>query len=289
MERLDAHVHHYNFGADPGDLIRKFEAAGIHGGNVFSAPPKQLSLARREATFEERLDDILKYTSKYPDRLFPILWIHPDEDGICEKVYMAAEKGIKGFKIICNNFFIYEKKGIKLLENIAAAGKPVMFHSGILWDGTVSSAYNRPMNWECCIEINKLKFSLAHCSWPWYDECIALYGKFLSAYGLRPDVSSEMFLDLTPGTPEPYRRDLLTKLHTVGYDIKHNLLFGTDGRADDYASEWASRWIGIDDAIYDDLKLDDDTRECIYGVNLMRFLGITDDNVAHRPQTPDGR
>lgn len=28
-----------------------------------------------------------------------------------------------------------------------------------------------------------------------------------------------MFLDLTPGTPEIYRRDLLTKLFTIGYDV----------------------------------------------------------------------
>ncbi len=62
---------------------------------------------------------------------------------------------------------------------------------------------------------------MGHCSWPWYDECIALYGKFLNA--LEKDGAPEMFFDLTPGTPVIYRRDLLTKLFTVGYDVPDNI------------------------------------------------------------------
>ncbi len=287
MERFDAHVHLMKLGADPQSYLERLEQAGINGSNVFSVPPLQYRKLDCDLSFENRMKDVLRFTEGHRDILFPVLWIHPDEDGICERVFEAVENGICAFKIICNNFYIYEDKGIRLLEQIAKTGKPVMFHSGILWDGNVSSAYNRPMNWECCLEIDKLKFSLAHCSWPWYDECIALYGKFLSAYGLRPDVSAEMFLDLTPGTPEPYRRDLLTKIHTVGYDIKRNILFGTDCRAEDYNPVWTKRWLGIDDKIYDEIGLDDDTRECIYSRNLKRFLGLSSETVQYKPKKPD--
>ena len=56
---------------------------------------------------------------------------------------------------------------------------------------------------------------MGHCSWPWYDECIAVYGKFLNGVANDQD-APEMFFDLTPGTPRIYREDLLTKLFTVG-------------------------------------------------------------------------
>lgn len=75
-----------------------------------------------------------------------------------------------------------------------------------------SSQYNRPSEFEPLLEINGLKFSLAHISWPWCDELIAVYGKFLNAYAGNPDHSVEMFIDITPGTPPIYRQEVLTKL-----------------------------------------------------------------------------
>ena len=287
MRKYDMHLHKNFIGGDPSDLVSKLEQSGFYGSNVISLSPKESPIVNESVDFAKRLSDLLAYTGKYPDRLFPVLWVHPDEDAIEEKIAEAAEKGVRAFKMICSNYYIYEDKGMKVLHAIAKSGKPVMFHSGILWDGRPSSNYNRPANWECCLEVPKLRFSLAHCSWPWYDECIAVYGKFLSAYALRPDLSSEMFLDLTPGTPEPYRRDLLTKLHTVGYDIKHNLLFGTDCNAENYNVEWNKRWVAIDNAIYADLKLDEDTLECIYSRNFLRFMGLSDETVTLKPKFSD--
>ncbi len=287
MRKYDMHMHKTRPGSDPAALISRLEEAGLFGSNVISLPPTQSPITGQGLEYEERVTDLLRFTAAYPGRLFPILWIHPDEDGAPEKVADAVSRGVMGFKMICNNYYAYEDKCLRVLEQIAATGKPVMFHSGILWDGRVSAKYNRPINWEICLEVPKLRFSLAHCSWPWYDEAIALYGKFLSAYGLRPDLSAEMFLDLTPGTPEIYRRDLLTKLHTVGYDIQHNLMFGVDCRAEDYHSDWASNWMRIDDAIYDELGLSEDAREHIYGLNLLRFLGVSDEQVCLKPKTPD--
>ena len=73
-----------------------------------------------------------------------------------------------------------------------------------------------------------LRFALAHVSWPWVDECLAVYGKFLNALTRRRELSVEMFIDTTPGTPRIYRQEVLTKLMTIGYDVEHNILFGTD-------------------------------------------------------------
>ena len=289
MQRFDGHTHLRVPNADPHRLIAQLETAGMTGAAVISVPPEGYTIMNATAPYEERVADVLAFTAAYPDRLFPLLWVHPDEPDICRKVADAATRGVLGFKMICNNYYVYEDKAMRLLQAIAATGKPVLFHSGILWDGAVSSCYNKPVNWECCLEIPHLKFALAHVSWPWCDENLALYGKFLNAYTKRPDLSVEMFVDITPGTPPIYRREVLTKLHTIGYDIRHNLLFGTDGRADDYNGAWCRQWQQTDDAIYADLGLSEDTVAATYGGNLLRFLGLSDETVTHMAQTADGR
>lgn len=79
--------------------------------------------------------------------------------------------------------------------------------------------------------------------WTEGNECIALYGSILNAYVQRPECSAEMFFDRTPGTPPIYRRDLLYKLFHVGYDVPHNILFGTACSTGDYNSAWAREWL----------------------------------------------
>ena len=288
MQRFDGHTHLRTLEADPHRLLSQLEAAGMHGASVISVPPEGYTVMNTTADYEQRVADVLKFTSAYPERLFPLLWIHPDEPDILRKIGDAAARGVMGFKMICNNYYVYEDKAMRVLEAIAESGKPVLFHSGILWDGAVSSNYNKPVNWECCLEIPRLKFALAHVSWPWCDENLALYGKFLNAYTKRPDLSVEMFVDITPGTPPIYRREVLTKLHTIGYDIQHNLLFGTDGRADDYNEDWCRQWQQTDDGIYTELGLSDETVSATYGDNLRRFLGLSDEVVTHIAQTADG-
>jgi hypothetical protein len=79
----------------------------IYGGCVFSTPPNEnKDFCGKE--FDERLEEVLSFTAPYKDRLFPVLWMHPYEENIMEKIDIAVEKGIVGFEIICNDFYIYE-------------------------------------------------------------------------------------------------------------------------------------------------------------------------------------
>ena len=286
MEKIyDMHIHLWSGGA-PESLIERLEAAGIYGGAVFSEPPRQM-LMGHSAGGEERLVQVLSFCRKFPDRLFPVLWVHPDEEGTLPLIKTAAAEGIRGFKIICNNFYVHENKSMEMLYCIAEAGIPALFHSGILWTPGVSGEFNRPLNWERLIEIPSLRFSMAHCSWPWYDECLALYGKFLFLSGQK-DFSSEMYLDLTPGTPPSYRRDLLTKLLTSGYDIDRHILYGIDCDAGNYRVEWAQKWLKIDNEIFDDLGLEPQQKERIFSGNTLRFFGISGEGYRYRPTTYDG-
>lgn len=277
MSIFDIHIHACGeltkTAFDPLSLLKQMDAAGVSGGCVFSGAPRYWG-ADRVYSPKERLDEILRCCEGFQDRLYPILWVHPDEDGTLDAVEEAAERGIMGFKIICNNFFVYEDKSLELLEKIEKTNRPVLFHSGILWDDTVSCEYNRPLHWEAVCRIPGLRFSLAHCSWPWYDEAIALYGKL--CFNHRKDASkySEMFLDLTPGTPVPYRKDLYTKLLGSGYDIENNLLWGTDCYANAYDSAWAQQWHQLDESIFDELGVSSETRRKIYYENRKRFFHV---------------
>lgn len=286
MKIFDMHIHALNTKPNPEYLIRKLDDAGVYGACVFSNWPKRANAALG-TSFEERLEEVLNWTNGYEERLFPVLWIHPYEDNVIENIHKAVEKGVVAFKIICTDFYVYEEECLAVLKEIAALNKPVIFHTGILWDGQVSSNYNRPINWESLLTIKGLRFSMGHCSWPWIDECIALYGKFLNALRYNGNNNAEMFFDITPGTPEIYREELLTKLFTIGYDVSNNVMFGTDASAHEYSDTWAKNWINIDRKIMDNLGVSKENREKLYYENLLRFLGKINKEISIATPTTD--
>ncbi|HML46043.1 MAG TPA: hypothetical protein PKE04_04760, partial [Clostridia bacterium] len=211
----DVHQHLANRDGSPQAWRAAMRAAGIQGGALFSQQPAENNLGEGP-DFEERLSQVLEWCAGCEDT-DPVLFIHPNEPDACGRAKEAAARGIAGFKMICNNYRVGDERALRLIETIAGLGKPLFFHSGIIWNREDSSRYNRPVEWEALLGIRGLRFSLAHCSWPWYDECIAVYGKFAHVSG-----APEMFFDLTPGTPPIYRKDLLYKLFNVGYDVEDN-------------------------------------------------------------------
>ena len=286
MKIFDMHVHAENTPPAPALLLERLALAGVYGCSVISNQPREMD-AETGTDFDARLAEVLAWTKGYEDRLIPVLWMHPDEGNISEKISKASKAGVAAFKVICNNFCVGEQKSMDMLEKIAELGKPVIFHSGILWDGAPSSVYNRPANWEALLELKKIRFSLAHCSWPWIDECIAVYGKFLNALSKGKDV--EMFVDLTPGTPEIYREELLRKLFTVGYDVPNNIMYGSDCSAGDYQYAWTKKWLAIDTALFDKFHIPPKMRQKIFEGNFMRFLGRNTEKIDRFIPLPDSQ
>ena len=271
---LDGHIHIMDKikNTDYDSFNRLLKSAGPEGGLIISFPPTA-SFASETYHWEDRIKEVMAFTGN-DNNLYPIFWIDPTQDDAKSQVDIACEYGILGFKIICDSFYISDEKAMNTVKYIASKEKPILFHSGILWDGKVSSKFNKPVEFESLIKVDGLKFTLAHVSWPWYDECIALYGKFLNAHVYSKDLSVEMFIDLTPGTPHIYRQEVLTKLFNVGYDIENNIIFGTDGYIGNYNASWTENWIKTDNEIYDKLEINEDIRNKIFGENLLRFLGI---------------
>ncbi len=282
---MHIHVEHPLYQPVPEDapqrVLDSFREVGLTGGCLFSPSPKDKY--GKFIPYEERMRILEAYTHGQAGRLFPVFWVHPDEPDAEERILDAHRRGVTAYKFLCDTYYVYEEKSMRLLRRIAEMGKPVIFHSGILWYGGETSKYNRPLNWEALIDLPKLRFSMGHCSWPWHDECIAMYGKFLN-HLLSTDVKEpcEMFFDLTPGTPPIYRRDLLFKLFRIGYDVENNILFGTDSILPDYNPKWVAGWMERDAALYSELGVSDAIVRKIYRDNIRRFLGIDVCKVTHR-------
>lgn len=274
--RLDCHIHHsLGFGSQP-ELTQSLSKAGLTGGIVFSDSPNSLAFKKRDRPYTavERMDDVLRVTAGN-DCLYPFFFIDPTESDARDQVRLACDKGLAGFKVICNHFYPGDERALPVYQLIADLNKPLLFHSGILYDGkNASGNFNRPCAFEPLLSIPRLKFAMAHVSWPWTDECIAVYGKFENYLrNASPDNAPELFLDITPGTPPVYRRDMLNRLLNVGYDgLADHILWGCDCSTDyrvDYSREVQAR----DDGIYRDMGLKQDWLDKVYWKNTLRFLG----------------
>ena len=282
---LDGHIHIRDGNVDQAGLVQRMGEAGVEGGILVSMAPSAFRPDDAVKSAAERLDNVMAWAQGNAN-LFPFYWIDPADDDAVEQVAQAVEKGVAGFKIICDQCLASDELVMEVAREIAAANRPILFHSGILWDGKASSAYNRPADFEALLEIDGLKFSLAHVSWPWCDECIAVYGKFQNARSTRPALATEMFIDTTPGTPAIYRQEVLTRLFTVGYDVENNVIFGTDCRANDYNVAWAKEWLARDQKILEKLKVGAEVVAKVFGGNLQRLVQPTSAPVEKKALRP---
>lgn len=269
---LDGHIHIGDRTEERDGFLNALRSAGVDGGLVISLPPPGFPTFGPSSPPLERMDNLLSWCAT--DNLYPFFWVDPIAPDAADQVAMAVDKGAMGFKVICDRFFPQDDRAMTIFTAIADANLPILFHSGILWDGKPSSSYNRPAAFEALLTVKGLRFSLAHISWPWCDELIAVYGKFLHAHAPDRDSSVEMFIDTCPGTPPIYRPDALTKLFTVGYDVASNVVFGTDFVTHDYSALSCQQLIERDMNIFKEIGLDKDTLDAIYAGNLKRFLGI---------------
>lgn len=272
--RYDSHIHVMHRGTpEPEKFLRTLEAAGMKGACIFSVcPTRRFKNELPDPDPAWAMDNVIAWASASP-LIYPFYWIDPVKPNACDLVDMAVEKGIYGFKVIRCEGRPCDGSAMKVYEKIAKAGKPLTFHTGILWDAMASSDNFRPANWEPLLDIPGLRFALCHISWPWCDECVAVYGKLLNSMAVRGSAVPEMFIDTTPGTPKLYRKDALTKVYLTGYDVADHVQFGTDCTVKDYnLGDWSVDWQRTDDGILSGLGLDAKTLDSYYRGSLARYL-----------------
>jgi len=271
---FDCHIHMGSKSDSKEEFARKMAVAGIDGGIIFSHSPAVFSNQKPASDdAQKRIAQVSDFTADNA-HLYPFHWIDPLEDNAIEQVDMAIEAGMYGFKVICSHHYPQDDRAMKVWEYIAKRGKPILFHSGILYNDGPSCEYNRPGNFEYLFPIAGLKFALAHIAWPWCDELVAVFGKsnYLHFEANKPNMA-EMYVDLTPGTPPIYREEALTKLITVGYlSMPTHMIFGTDAGSL-FEPERVKQYIAHDNQIYDKLGVSAEQRELIFSKNMLAFLG----------------
>lgn len=269
---LDCHVHTAEKHMTPDEYIKALDAAGIDKTILLSYNPASFCGNGRKVAQapQETLKNVMAW-AKHSDRIIPFYWIDPLEDDAMDQVDRAVDAGVAGFKVICNRHRACDEVPLKVFTHIAEVNKPILFHSGILYSHTPASQYNRPAFFEALFFVPKLRFALAHVSWPWHDECLAAYGHWQNCVEAGMS-TAEMFIDTTPGTPKIYREEVLRKIYTIGYDIEDNVIFGTDCN-NDYSSDYAKQILAMDKEALDNIGVTPEQRDKYYHKNLLRFLG----------------
>jgi predicted TIM-barrel fold metal-dependent hydrolase len=273
---FDTHIHIWNEDFDLKQFFSRMKEAGVDGGCVFSIPPTDYMPTKLKP--KERLE-ILHGVTSQSDLLFPVYFINPVEPDALEQVDLAVDSGVVEFKVACNKFDPADERAMRVYEKIAEADKPIVFHTGILFNPAISGEYNRPIRWEPLQQIKNLRYATAHVSWPWTDECIAMYGKnrWLNRHAARNNLEpvAQMYIDLTPGTPPMYRKDVLTKLCSLYEDtLPNHILFGTDCSVNNYKVDYVREMIDRDNKIYAENSMSQEFIDGIYQHNLFGYLGI---------------
>ena len=258
MRVWDSHCHLR--GDEKGDdVLRYMDAAGIERITAFSTYPFLLSQPQKDGKLGwlepfdcsgnprgdglcYKRDDVraaIEHTAAVqaadPSRIFGLLWAEPRVEGMLEEIeYGINDRGLRGLKMIPNQWEPCDEIVLPIYEKLEELGKPVHFHSGILYVLGSSSRFCRPVLFEPLMHFPKLKFALAHMSWPWVDECIAVYGRFRTAAGFRQDPPTwsdtdhcQMWIDTTRGTPDLWRVDALQKALVFCGGMDH-VMFGVD-------------------------------------------------------------
>lgn len=276
MRVLDCHVH--AVGEENADvLVREMDRCGIDAIVLFSPYPGVLRDEYRGA-FEYNssmqrasAELVAKLQREYPDRIVGFLWLEPRLNDTLELLEWAIQTlELRGVKMIPYRWYPFEERLLKVYEKVEDLDVPIIFHSGILFGFEDSSRYCRPVNYEVLINFPRLRFALAHVSWPWIDECVALWGRFRHA-AERVGRNVQMFIDATPGTPQAYRREAFTKL--MAYGAHDYVMFGSDStpRNLTYSASIRERDIRL---LKEELGMPSSVIEAYMYSNAARFLGL---------------
>jgi len=211
-------------------VLEQLDAAGITRVNLFSRYPgrgrgHEDAVSRDEA--RETIDQIASIQAADPQRIYGLIFANPRAEAMVEEIERGiVDLGLRGVKMIPDHWSPTDELVFPIYRKMQELGKPIQFHSGILYGMGDSSRFCRPVLYEALVNFPGLRFSLAHIGWPWVDECIAVFGRFRAASGHKTD-DCQMWVDTCRGTPDGWREEALRK--AIPFCGMERLMFGVDG------------------------------------------------------------
>ncbi len=218
----------------------------------------EAGLGRRRLGNEQVLDA----ARRNPDVLIPFASVDPHKGKLAVREIRALiEAGARGFKFHPNTqaFWPNDRAWYPLYEVIAEAGLIALFHSGTTGIGAgmpggggVRLKYSNPM----CVDdvaadFPGLDIILAHPSFPWQDEALAVAVH-------KPNV----YIDLSGWSPKYFPENLIQYTNTR---LRHKMLFGSY-----YPLITPDRWM-VD---FERLPIKDEVRPLVLKENAARLLGL---------------
>jgi predicted TIM-barrel fold metal-dependent hydrolase len=207
-------------------------------------------------------DEVLAAARANPDVLIPFGSVDPHKGklGVAQARELIAA-GVRGFKFHPNTqrFFPNDPEHYPLYETIAEAGLIALFHSGTTGIGAgmpggggIRLKYSNPMYVDdVAADLPELKIILAHPSFPWQDEALAIAVH-------KPNV----YIDLSGWSPKYFPENLIRYTNT---QLRTKMLFGSD-----YPLITPDRWL----ADFAKLPIRDEVRPLVLKDNAARLLGL---------------
>jgi len=265
---IDVHIH--TRGTEDGaKILKAMDRVGLERAVLMSVPPHwSKEAARSKRPHKAMLDRLTKVVRVDPERLIGFAWIEPTlADAVQAVDYALDEKGLRGVKMIPNKWYPADERAQACYAKINEYGKPMLFHTGILWGTSDESQYCRPAFYEIMFHYPRIRFAMAHMSWPWTDECLAVNLKFQ----VNQTGEWTSYIDITTGAPRIWKVDALRKaLCCLGDE---HLLFGSDAHLPD--GEGMVRGRLLEDAdMLREAGASKETINRVLSTNALRWLGI---------------
>lgn len=183
--------------------------------------------AERETGFRRYAnEEVAKIAAENSDVMIPFASIDPakGKSGAREARRLVADFGIRGFKFhpTMQGFYPNDRSAYVLYEAIAEAGLPALFHTGQTGVGSgmrggmgMKLKYSNPIYLDdVAADFPDMPIILAHPSFPWQDEALAVAQH-------KPNV----YIDLSGWSPKYFPPILVKYANSI---LKHKVLFGSD-------------------------------------------------------------
>jgi len=261
---IDAHVH--SRGKESAkDILKAMDEAGIDKIFLFGPYPGLDEDKQREAD-----DFVVKIASEAKDRIVPFAFIEPRLKSAPQEVERAVnDAGVKAVKMIPMQWYPGGPEARAVYEKVQELGVPILFHSGILWGTKDDSQYCRPVYYEALLEYPKIKFAMAHMSWPWCDELLAVCGKYRAARGRGSGRIQQIYIDITSGAPRMWKVDALRK--AMVYLGDDTMMFGSDAGATG-GEYMRRRWQEDMSMLREEVGVRKETIDKIFSTNAMKLF-----------------
>ncbi|MEU5579147.1 amidohydrolase family protein [Streptomyces huasconensis] len=209
-------------------------------------------------------EEVAEAAAAHPDVFIPFASIDPfrGRAGVRQARRLVEEYGVKGFKFhpSIQGFFPDDRAlAYGLYEVIEETGCVALFHTGqtgigagVPGGGGIRLKYSNPMHVDdVAADFPHLKIILAHPSFPWQDEALAVATH-------KPGVH----IDLSGWSPKYFPPQLVHYANTL---LKDKVLFGSD-----FPVLTPDRWL----ADFERLAIKDEVRPKILKENAARLLGL---------------